>query len=305
MEELYHGARSSVLAATILIMTLCTIHGVSNKFADQLFTLFRKHLLPSENQLPKNYYAAKALIQKLGLNYNTIHACQAGCVLFRGQYEDATCCPKCKKPRYKDEGKKRRPWKVLRHFPLIPRLKRMFRTPAISELMLWHAKNKSTDGLVRHPCDSKAWRHVHEVVDCSFGNDDRNIHLGLAADGVNPFKLQRCSWSTWPVMLLNYNLPPWLSTKKFFIMLALLIPGKQSVTSEFFDVYLEPLVEELVQLWKGVIAYDVLKDLGSPDIQTSSCVAVDDPRFSRIWNCCRRCPSRLCCVSGLWTAFQR
>ena len=263
MEELYHGARSSVLAATILIMTLCTIHGVSNKFADQLFTLFRKHLLPSENQLPRNYHAAKALIRKLGLNYNTIHACQSGCVLFRGQFEDAASCPKCKKPRYKDEVKKTRPWKVLRHFPLIPRLKRMFRTPAISELMSWHAGNKSTDGLVRHPCDSKAWRHVHEVVDCSFGNDDRNIHLGLAADGVNPFKLQRCSWSTWPVMLLNYNIPPWLSTKKFFIMLALLIPGKQSVTSEFFDVYMEPLVEELVQLWKGVMAYDVLKDHGT------------------------------------------
>ena len=244
-------------------MTLCTIHGASNKFADQLFTLFRKHLLPSENHLPKNYHAAKALIKKLGLNYNTIHACQAGCVLFRGQYEDAAYCPKCKRPRYKDERKKQRPWKVLRHFPLIPRLRRMFRTPAISELMLWHAKNKSTDGLVRHPCDSKVWRHVHEVVDCSFGNDDRNIHLGLAADGVNPFKLQRVSWSTWPVMLLNYNLPPWLSTKKIFIMLALLIPGKQSVTSEFFDVYLEPLVEELVQLWKGVVAYDVLKDLGA------------------------------------------
>ena len=106
MEELYHGARSSVLAATILIMTLCTIHGVSNKFADQLFTLFRQYLLPSENQLPKNYHAAKTLIKKLGLNYNTIHACQGGCALLRGQYEDATCCPKCKKPRYKDKAQK-------------------------------------------------------------------------------------------------------------------------------------------------------------------------------------------------------
>ena len=167
MEELYHGARASVLAATIIIMTFCTIHAVNNKFADQLFTLFREHLLPSENLLPKNYYAAKSLIQKLGLNYNTIHACQAGCVLFRGQYKDATHCPRCQKPRYKDEGKQRRPWKVLRHFPLVPRLRRMFRTPAISELMSWHAKNKSTDGFVRHPCDSKAWRHVHEVVDCT------------------------------------------------------------------------------------------------------------------------------------------
>ena len=68
MKELYHGARSSVLVATIIIMALCTIHGVSNKFADSLFTLFWNHLLPSENLLPKNYYAAKALIKNLGLN---------------------------------------------------------------------------------------------------------------------------------------------------------------------------------------------------------------------------------------------
>ena len=35
------------------------------------------------------------------------------------------------------------------------------------------------------------------------------------------------------------------------------------MTSEFFDVYMEPLVEELVKLWEGVSAYDVLKELGS------------------------------------------
>ena len=46
-------------------------------------------------------------------------------------------------------------------------------------------------------------------------------------------------------------------------MLALLIPGKQSVISHFFYVYLEPVVEKLMQLWKGVDAYDVLKDMGS------------------------------------------
>ena len=139
----------------------------------------------------------------------------------------------------------------------------MFCIPTIYELMVWHAKNKSTDGLVRNPCDSKAWKHVRESVDSSFGQEDRNMHLGLAVDGINPFKLQRSTWSTWLVMLLNYNIPPWLITKKIFIMLALPILGKQSVTLQFFDVYLEPLVEELLQLWKGVSAYDVLKELGS------------------------------------------
>jgi hypothetical protein len=44
--------------------------------------------------------------------------------------------------------------------------------------------------------------------------------------------------------------------------LALLIPGKEFVTSEVFDVYLEPLVEELIQLWDGIAAYDITKELG-------------------------------------------
>ena len=262
IQELYDGAKSFVLAATILIMTLCTIHGVNNKFADAVFVFFRLHLLPGENRLPKNYHAAKSLIRKLGLNYNTIHTCVGGCVLFRGPLENVVRCPKCNAPRYKDAQQQKRPWKILRHFPLIPRLKRMFRTPTMSELMLWHSKNKSTNGMVRQPCDSKAWHHVHENVDPTFGHDPRNVHIGLAADGVNPFKLQRSTWSTWPMMLRNYNIPPWLTTKKFFIIPVLLIHGKQSVTAAFFDVYLAQLVEELQQLWKRVLAYDILKEVG-------------------------------------------
>jgi hypothetical protein len=54
-----------------------------------------------------------------------------------------------------------------------------------------------------------------------------------------------------------------LCTKQFFVILALLIPGKQSVTSEVFDVYLQPLVEEFLELWRGIPAYDIAKDVGS------------------------------------------
>jgi hypothetical protein len=111
--------------------------------------------------------------------------------------------------------------------------------------MEWHYQSdrEGGDGLVRHPCNSKAWKYFHENVDPTFQHDARNVHFALAADGVNPFKQTRSTWSTWPVLLLNYNLPPWLGTKKFFLMLRLLIPSKQSVTSECFDVYMEPLVK--------------------------------------------------------------
>lgn len=84
---------------------------------------------------------------------------------------------------------------MLRHFPLIPMLKHMFHTPTIFELIVWHSKNKNTNGLVRHPCDSKAQKHIHNSVDFSFGHDECNMHLGLAT---NTFKLQRSTWSTWP-----------------------------------------------------------------------------------------------------------
>ena len=71
-----------------------------------------------------------------------------------------------------------------------------------------------------------------------FAQDPRNIRLGLALDGVNPFSNQSTKWSTWPVFLVNYNLPPWLATKPFFLMLSLIIPRNKSMTSYTIDVYL-------------------------------------------------------------------
>jgi hypothetical protein len=78
--------------------------------------------------------------------------------------------------------------------------------------MHWHWENRSSreggENLIRHPCDSKAWKHYHNNIDTTFQDDPRNVHFALVADGVNPFKQIRSSRSTWPVTLLNYNLPP-------------------------------------------------------------------------------------------------
>jgi hypothetical protein len=275
VHDLYIGAKSSKLAATILLLKLCTVHKVSNCFVDELFSILHAHLLPDGSSLLKNHYAARPLTKKLGLVYTSIHACESGCVLFRRKYANETTCPKCGSSRFKDQERKKFPVKVLRHFPVIPRLQRLFRSPTISRLMRWHSENRSDrdggDNLVRHPCDSKAWHHFHDNVDPTFREDARNVHFALAADGVNPFKQTRSTWSTWPVTLLNYNLPPWLCTKKFFVLLALLIPWKESVTSEVIDVYLEPLVEELLQLWYGIPAYDITKE---PTLRTFTLRAV-------------------------------
>jgi len=127
--------------------------------------------------------------------------------------------------------------------------------------MTWHSRNRSTDGNVCHVPDSKAWQHIDKTWP-NFAIEPRNVRLGLATDGVNLFGEKNNAWSTWPVLLLNYNLPPWLVTKKFFMIVFLIIPGPESVRSSNFDVYISPLLEELQELWKGVEGLDVLKPKG-------------------------------------------
>jgi hypothetical protein len=143
IKPLYRGSKSTELAATILLMNLCTVHGVSNNFTEELFALLHGHLLPPDNTLPKNYYVAKSLTSKLGLSYHSIHACKKWCILFRHKHSEALRRPKCRGPRYWDEDCKMFPVKVLRHFSVIPRLQRMFRSPCLSTLMLWHSENRS------------------------------------------------------------------------------------------------------------------------------------------------------------------
>ena len=79
-------------------------------------------------------------------------------------------------------------------------------------------------------------------------SDPRNVRLGLAADGFNPFGMLNVAYTTWPVILIPYNLPPWLCLKQPFWMMSMLIPGSKSPGMNI-DVYLQPLIDELKELW--------------------------------------------------------
>jgi hypothetical protein len=253
---LYPGSKTSVVSATIIIMNMCSVFRVSNTFTDELFRFLSGDLLPVHNKLPKTHYAARKSIRRLGLNYASIHACPNGCILYDEEYATHDTCPKCMQRRWLD-GSNNIPARVIRHFPLIPRLKRMWRSSEIARLLTGHTKHVSSDDVMRSVVDSPAWKHINnDVAFGNFGCDDRNMRLALALDGVNPFKLNNTNWSTWPVLILIYNFEPWLVTKKFFISLCILISGKKSPTSSNIDVFIRPLLKELQELWHGVHALD-------------------------------------------------
>lgn len=49
------------------------------------------------------------------------------------------------------------------------------------------------------------------------------------------------------------------------------------ILHSFFDVYLAPLVKELQQLWRGLLAYDISKEVKFWDLQFESNPIMDNP----------------------------
>ncbi|XP_042409933.1 uncharacterized protein LOC121999300 [Zingiber officinale] len=172
----------------------------------------------------------------------------------RKQYENCVSCPRCGLSRWKlnknKVEKKDVPAKVIWYFPPIPRFKRMFKSLETSRNLTWHADSTRVVGQLRHLVDSPSWKLVDHMWP-DFESEPRNLRLALAADGINPHSNLSSRYSCWPIMLVNYNLPPNMCMKRKYIMLTMLISGPKQPGNDI-DVYLEVLVEDLQRLWEGV-----------------------------------------------------
>jgi hypothetical protein len=82
------------------------------------------------------------------------------------------------------------------------------------------------------------------------------MRFALSTDGMNPFGENRIVHSTWPVILIMYNLPTWLCHKRKYLMLSILIQGLKQVGIDI-DVFWEPLMEDMIKLLnKGMSMWD-------------------------------------------------
>nr|ABB46843.2 transposon protein, putative, CACTA, En/Spm sub-class [Oryza sativa Japonica Group] len=158
-----------------------------------------KNILPEGNQLPKTTYEAKKIVCPLGLEVQKIHAWPNDCILYRGEeYENLEACLVCKALRYKirrDDPrevdgqltKKRIPAKVMWYFPIIPRLRRLFKNKGNVRMMRWHAEERQQDGMLRHPADGSQWRNIDRKFKY-FGKDARNVRFRLSMDANHPVR---------------------------------------------------------------------------------------------------------------------
>nr|XP_016479230.1 PREDICTED: uncharacterized protein LOC107800549 isoform X1 [Nicotiana tabacum]XP_016479237.1 PREDICTED: uncharacterized protein LOC107800549 isoform X1 [Nicotiana tabacum]XP_016479240.1 PREDICTED: uncharacterized protein LOC107800549 isoform X1 [Nicotiana tabacum]XP_016479244.1 PREDICTED: uncharacterized protein LOC107800549 isoform X1 [Nicotiana tabacum]XP_016479251.1 PREDICTED: uncharacterized protein LOC107800549 isoform X1 [Nicotiana tabacum] len=217
---------------------------------------FFKEVLREGSFVPNSFYEAKKVLQDLGLGYTKIDACENDCILYWREYANAESCPKCSKSRWKskDTGGKKVAHKVLRHFPIKPRLQRLYMAKETAKKMRWHKEQNIDNGVLQHPSDGMAWKSFDELHP-TFSAKSRNVRLGLASDDFQPYGNMSTSHSIWLVILVPYNLPPWDCMKDPYFMMTLLISGPKSPGHDI-DVYLQPMIEELKELWEGVETYD-------------------------------------------------
>nr|GEZ19278.1 hypothetical protein [Tanacetum cinerariifolium] len=262
-EELYPGCD---YVTRLDFMAKFTYFKVKGKLTDSLLNImleFFQNVFPISNgyKLPPSYYAIKKTFKTTRLGYESIHACEHDCCLFQeDDNKDLDFCLMCNTSRWKENNTpgKKVPQKVLHYFLIILRLQRLYKSSHTAKEMIWHAIGKCTEpGKMQHPVDGRAWKKFDTKYP-DFGKEPRNVRVGLAADGFNPFGNLSQAYIMWLVILTTYNLLPWLCMKDSYFMLTLLIPGPKSPGKDI-DVYLRPLIEDLKFLWdrKGVETRDV------------------------------------------------
>ncbi|XP_028242242.1 uncharacterized protein LOC114420582 [Glycine soja] len=227
-KPLYAGCTSfTKLSAVLALVNLKARFGWSDKSFSEMLILL-KNILPADNVLPKNHYEANKILCPVGM--------------YKLKNGDSSVHPNAGNPR---------PAKVCWYLPIIPRLKRLFANGEDAKNLTWHADSRKSDGLLRHPADSPQWK----AIDClyfDFGAEPRNLRLGLATGGMNPYG----NLSMRPVLLFIYNLPSWLCMKRKYVMLSMMIPGPRQPGNDI-DVYLRPLIDDLRKLWEeGVNVWD-------------------------------------------------
>ena len=113
---------------------------------------------------------------------------------------------------------------MVRIFPLESRIAHLHTCKELRGLQSWRSKHRSTDGMLRSVIDGDAMKTIQKEYP-GFLEDPNNLLLGGSSDGFSPWRTTKNAYSMWPVLLVNYNIPPWLTIKKEHIMLAVLIPG--------------------------------------------------------------------------------
>ncbi|CAM8895538.1 unnamed protein product [Rhodiola kirilowii] len=119
---LYKDCDHTVLETILRAMQMKVESRLSDKGFDKMLHNTKK-ILPPDNNYLGSYKDVKKVLRDMGLGYETMHACDHGCVLYYKELKDQLSCPVCGEARSTQfRSKSKVPKKTVKYFPLTPRL---------------------------------------------------------------------------------------------------------------------------------------------------------------------------------------
>jgi hypothetical protein len=249
-EPVHESTTHSCLSAIARLLAIKSQYNMSIANYDAILELIHE-LLPGQSNMCKDFYRSKKLIEGLGMPYVKIDVCKNNCMLYYKANEQKDKCDFCGTSRYV-QGPNKVPHKVLRYLPFTERLQRLYAHEETAKQMRSHSR--STSNFMVHPCDGEAWQQFDKDYPL-FASDPRNVRLVFSTDGFTPYGLGAAPYSCWPVFVSPLNLPPGKLLKKEYIFLCLVIPGPEHPGKKL-GVLMQPLIDELIELWEGRLTWD-------------------------------------------------
>ncbi|KAL0310475.1 UNVERIFIED_CONTAM: hypothetical protein Scaly_2924800 [Sesamum calycinum] len=178
-----------------------------------------------DHTLLGDYYNMKKLVKDLSLPVEKIDACKNSCMLYWKDEIDLEYCKFYGDARYK---------------------------PYLGET---HTEKSPSEGSICHRSDAEVWKYF-DLMYPDFAEESHNVRLGLYIDSFAPHGQYNRTYSYYPVIITPYNLSLGMCMSFEYMFLTMVIPGPSN-SKRLIGVYLEPLIEELLQLWHvGVRTYD-------------------------------------------------
>lgn len=219
-----------------------------------------RHLFAHRLTLDTVYNLHKRMSELSWVTKILYDCCINSCCCYTGSLSGNITCPYCKEARFDSNGKARQ---CFRYLPLTARLKNLFLNTKTSELLDYRSEYMHNENEISDVFDGA---HYCELLDEEveidgvvhehrFFSEPRDVALGIMTDGFQIFKrIRNGSQTCWPIILLNFNLPPEIRTKLAHIIPVAIIPGPHAPKD--FNSFLRPLIDESKRLALGVRAFD-------------------------------------------------
>ncbi|KAI5816186.1 Transposase family tnp2-domain-containing protein [Pyronema omphalodes] len=209
----------------------------------------------------------KSVQERTGLKAIHYDCCPNSCMSFVS-YPDINNCLICGHARWKQNSSHRVPeatrittegagttshhrvpWAQHVYIPVTHRLRLGWANKDRALEMLQYRNSASLDRETGNRTDFWSSDFCDRLKSKGMLDKDTDIAFFLSMDGVRVFKSRR-SFSIWPLLLINLNLPPKVRVKRSNMICVGFVPGPREPKN--LDSFLAPLIEEFLQLGKGI-----------------------------------------------------